>query len=267
MISNMKKYIILLAASAVFQLAAAQVPAPEGFGLQAHRGLSNRYPENSMPAFIQAGKAGVYYGMETDIQMTSDGVLVCMHDDTIDRTVNATGKVSDYTYRELSKMRLAGGTGWNDRYAGKLRIPTFRQYLRICRRYGLVPYVEMKNLPDEGVRKVVRTLSEMGFDGKYVLTSFYFRNLEAAARYTDAPLEYMRGSYKFSDVDKCVREGNFVIRANAVKIDAGLVNYARSKGFIVECYGIPVGGAEVVAKLISLGVTGGTCNDYEGLGL
>ena len=264
---DMKKYVILMAVLLTFQTAGAQIPSKTGFWLQAHRGLCNRYPENSLIAFRQAGKAGVFYGMETDIQMTSDGVLVCMHDETIDRTVNATGKVSDYTYRELMGMRLDGGRGWNDRYAGKLKIPTFRQYLRICRKYKLVPYVEMKNLPDEGVKKAVDILSEMGFDGSYVLTSFYFRNLTEAARYTDAPLEYMRPSYEFSHVDKCMREGNFVIRASAVKITKELVDYAHSKGFAVECFGLPVGGADVVENLISLGVLGGTCDDYEGLGL
>lgn len=264
---DMKKYVILMAVLLTFQTAGAQIPSKTGFWLQAHRGLCNRYPENSLIAFRQAGKAGVFYGMETDIQMTSDGVLVCMHDETIDRTVNATGKVSDYTYRELMRMRLDGGRGWNDRYAGKLKIPTFRQYLRICRKYKLVPYVEMKNLPDEGVKKAVDILSEMGFDGSYVLTSFYFRNLTEAARYTDAPLEYMRPSYEFPHVDKCMREGNFVIRASAVKITKELVDYAHSKGFAVECFGIPVGGADVVENLISLGVLGGTCDDYEGLGL
>lgn len=263
----MRNSLLILLAILSFQLTFAQTPDPEKFGLQAHRGLCNRYPENSIPAFKAAGKAAVFYGMETDIQMTSDGILVCMHDDTIDRTVNATGKISDYTYKELMKMRLDGGRGWNDKYAGKLKIPTFRQYLKICRKYGLIPYVEMKNLPDEGVKKAIETLSEMGFDGKYVISSFYLKNLLEAAKYTNAPLEYMRPAYEFSHVDICAKEKNFVVRASATKMTKELVDYAHSKGLKVECYGIPVGGADVVQKLISLGVLGGTCDDYEGLEL
>ena len=83
----------------------AQVKLPKGrnvnFGLQAHRGLSNQFPENSIVAFREAGKVPCFYGMETDVQMTKDGVLVCMHDKTNDRTTNGTGKVSDYTWKEL----------------------------------------------------------------------------------------------------------------------------------------------------------------------
>lgn len=247
--------------------APAQIPSPRGFGLQAHRGLCKRYPENSLLSFREAGKVGVYYGMETDIQLTSDGHLVCMHDDSLMRTVGVKGRVADYTLRELRRMRLSGGRGWDNRYAGKLKIPTFREYLRICRRYGLVPYVEMKNLPDEGVQKAIDLLSHMGFDGKYVLTSFYFKNLAEAAKYTTAPLEYMRPDFGSDDVERCEGAGNFVLRPDARKITPAFMEYARSKGFLVECYGIPPGDAGLVARLIALGVIGGTCDDYEGLNL
>ena len=234
----------------------------QNFCLQAHRGLSNRYPENSVPAFVQAGKAGVYYGMETDVQMTSDGVLVCMHDATLDRTTDHSGAVSDYTFAQLKKIRLDGGYGWSEAYAGKLKIPTFKEYLKICRRSSLVPYVELKLLTPEGVRKTVEMLHDMGFEGKYVLTSFHKDYLEVAARYTDAPLEYMHRQYTPEIVDSCVGPLNFVIRPSARRMTEELVRHAVSRGFTVECYGIPVGDADLVARLMEWGVKGGTCNDY-----
>ena len=83
----------------------AQVQLPKGrnlnFGLQAHRGLSNQFPENTVLAFREAGKVPCFFGMETDVQMTKDGVLVCMHDSTIDRTTNGTGKVSDAVISQI----------------------------------------------------------------------------------------------------------------------------------------------------------------------
>ena len=249
----------------------AQVQLPKGrdvaFGLQAHRGLSNRYPENTVLAFREAGKVPCYFGMETDVQMTKDGVLVCMHDYTIDRTTNGTGKVSDYTWKELRKFWIDGGTGWNDKYTHKLRIPTFKEYLKVCKKANLVPYVELKLLTPEGIKKTIEMLHDMGFEGKYVLTSFKWSYLKEAAKYSNAPLEFMHKRYTPEVVDKLKGVKNAVVRPMARRTTKELVDYCHSLGFIVECYGLPMRDAEYVDKLRSWGVKGGTTNDYQWLNL
>ena len=249
----------------------AQVVFPVGrdlkFGLQAHRGLSHRYPENTALAFREAGKVPYYFGMETDVQMTSDGVLVCMHDKTLDRTTDATGKVSDYTWAELRKVWIDGGSGWDDKYTHKLRIPTFKEYLKICKKAKLVPYVELKRLTPEGVRKTIEMLHEMGFEGKYVLTSFRWNYLREAAKYTDAPLEFMHKKWSVEMLSEIKDVKNAVIRPKAGHITKEFVDYCHSQGLVVECYGIPVHSAEFVAKLRSWGIRGGTCNDWQNLNL
>ena len=249
----------------------AQVQLPKGrnlnFGLQAHRGLSNQFPENTVLAFREAGKVPCFFGMETDVQMTKDGVLVCMHDNTIDRTTNGTGKVSDYTWKELRKFWIDGGTGWNDKYTHKLRIPTFKEYLKVCKKANLVPYVELKLINSEGIKKTVEMLHKMGFEGKYVLTSFKWRYLKEAAKYSNAPLEFMHKRYTPEIVDKLKGVKNAVVRPSARRTTKELVDYCHSQGFIVECYGLPMRDAEYVNKLRSWGVKGGTCNDYQWLKL
>ena len=249
----------------------AQVELPKGrnlnFGLQAHRGLSNQFPENTVLAFREAGKVPCFFGMETDVQMTKDGVLVCMHDYTIDRTTNGTGKVSDYTWKELRKFWIDGGTGWNDKYTHKLRIPTFKEYLKVCKKANLVPYVELKLITPEGIKKTVEMLHQMGFEGKYVLTSFKWRYLKEAAKYSNAPLEFMHKRYTPELVDKLKGVKNAVIRPSARRTTKELVDYCHSLGFIVECYGLPMRDAEYVNTLRSWGVKGGTCNDYQWLKL
>ena len=269
----MRKFLIAAVLCVMALDCFAEVTLPKGrnveFGLQAHRGISARYPENSIVAFKEAGKVPYYFGMETDVQMTSDGVLVCMHDNTIDRTTNGAGKVSDYTWAELSKLRLDGGYGWNDKYAGKLRIPTFEQYLKICKKANLVPYVELKLLTSEGVRKTIEMLHDMGFEGKYVLSSFKWKYLKEAAKYSDAPLEFMAGSKKWTDenLQSLKKIKNAVIRPAAKFVTKEFVDKCHSMGFVVECYGIKVGDAKMVAKLRKWGVRGGTCNDWKGLNL
>ena len=103
------------------------------FGLQAHRGLSHRYPENTVLAFKEAAKVPYFYGMETDVQMTKDGVLVCMHDKTIDRVTTGTGKVSDYTWKELKKFYIdAGCKMWDKKFENKYHVATFMQEGEPC---------------------------------------------------------------------------------------------------------------------------------------
>ncbi|MCL2737145.1 MAG: glycerophosphodiester phosphodiesterase [Propionibacteriaceae bacterium] len=81
------------------------------FAAMAHRGGAkwavNRGRENTLAAFRNAVDAGYQY-VETDVQATKDGVLVCMHDDTLDRVTGEPGRVMDYTAAELRGLRVDG---------------------------------------------------------------------------------------------------------------------------------------------------------------
>lgn len=69
----------------------------------AHRGSGLLWPENTMVAFQGAVDLGYRY-LETDLQMTRDGVLVTIHDDTVDRTTDGAGFVSDHSLEELRSL-------------------------------------------------------------------------------------------------------------------------------------------------------------------
>ena len=69
----------------------------------AHRGWCAAYPENTMLAFKKAIEVGVDQ-IETDVRITADGELVCIHDATVDRTTNGTGKVCEKTLAELREL-------------------------------------------------------------------------------------------------------------------------------------------------------------------
>lgn len=76
----------------------------------AHRGDWRNAPENSLLAFQYAADMGVDI-IELDLARTSDGVIVIMHDQTIDRTTNGKGKPSDFTFEEIRKFGLKNGLG------------------------------------------------------------------------------------------------------------------------------------------------------------
>lgn len=71
----------------------------------AHRGGRGLYPENTLVAFDSAVILGVDV-LEMDVALTKDSVLVTIHDETIDRTCDTTGKVIDYTYAELQAFNF-----------------------------------------------------------------------------------------------------------------------------------------------------------------
>src|SRR5215211_769353 len=118
-----------------------------------HRGASGYAPEHTIPSYDLALKLGADY-IEQDLQMTKDGVLVALHDDTLDRTArgpknNCTGLVIEKTLAQIKTCDV--GTWFNEtfpqyakpEYVG-LKIPTLEE---VFQRYGrsVNYYIETKN--------------------------------------------------------------------------------------------------------------------------
>ncbi|WP_372950828.1 glycerophosphodiester phosphodiesterase family protein [Mariniphaga sp.] len=104
--------------------AESEMKMPER-GLCAHRGAMETHPENTIPAFCEAMKAGAHM-IEFDVQLSKDNELVVMHDATVDRTSNGTGKVSELTLAEIKN--LDAGSWKSPEFKG-LQVPTFREVL------------------------------------------------------------------------------------------------------------------------------------------
>jgi glycerophosphoryl diester phosphodiesterase len=92
----------------------------------AHRGLDDRFPENTLTAFEEALKLGM--GVEFDIQMTSDSHLIVLHDDTVDRTTHGSGRAAQMTLEQVKELDAGAWKG--AQFAG-LRIPTFDEALAV----------------------------------------------------------------------------------------------------------------------------------------
>ena len=104
-IQNMVKAAVC--AVALFQTSAVFSQSQE-IRLFSHRGGRMEHDENTLAAFNASYDAG-YRGFETDIKMTSDGVLIIMHDNSLERTTNGTGNVEDKTYAEIKNLRTKKG--------------------------------------------------------------------------------------------------------------------------------------------------------------
>ncbi|HUD30947.1 MAG TPA: glycerophosphodiester phosphodiesterase family protein [Novosphingobium sp.] len=76
--------------------------------IAAHRGGHLKAPENSLAAVDEAVAAGTDF-IEVDVQVSADGVPFIMHDRTVARTTNGTGKLEEMTYAQVRRLRLKGG--------------------------------------------------------------------------------------------------------------------------------------------------------------
>ena len=105
-----------------------------------HRGHSAVAPENTLAAFRLSKEMG-FGVVECDVQFTKDGVPVLLHDDTVDRTSNGSGKLANLTFDEVRALDF--GSWKSDKYVGE-QIPTFAEFLQLCDELQLYPYVELK---------------------------------------------------------------------------------------------------------------------------
>jgi glycerophosphoryl diester phosphodiesterase len=120
--------------------AAVMTAQPRRVVAIAHRGEHFHHPENTVPAFEEAIRAGADF-IEVDVRTTADGKLVLSHDGTVDRCTNGHGNVSEMTFDQVEA--LDAGIKSGPAFAG-VRIPTFAQVLDLARgRIGI--YVDVKN--------------------------------------------------------------------------------------------------------------------------
>ena len=155
----------LLAAPVLLLLALVLVAAQQPQVVTiAHRGLNQAYPENTIPAFEGALAAGADF-IETDIRTTRDGVLVVIHDGTVDRTTNGTGRVRDFTLAELQALDAGG---WFAPEFTGLRVPTFLEVARLVSSQGRSLYIDFK---DGASDKLYADLQATGMEARSVVYS------------------------------------------------------------------------------------------------
>ena len=124
----------------------------------AHRGLSARAPENTLAAFRAAAGAGVPW-VECDVQLTADGHAVLLHDETLDRTTDGTGRLAD---TPLAGLRGLDAGGWFDAAFAGESIPALSEALDLLAALGLGVNLEIKSGPGRGPEAARAVLSELG---------------------------------------------------------------------------------------------------------
>lgn len=162
----------------------------------AHRGDSYNHFENTMQAFEAAIAAGADM-IETDVHLTKDGVLVLMHDDTVNRTSNGDGLISEKTYEELLQLNVGNRIE-------PATVPTLEDLLKLLSKHHVLLNLEIKEYysPENEERckrcidDCVALIEKYDFTDKMVFNSFDAYVLEYIAE--TYPNRYMlHGFYPY----------------------------------------------------------------------
>ena len=130
-----------------------------------HRGAAGHAPENTLAAVQKGIDLGADF-VEIDVRLTSDGVLVALHDAKVDRTTNGKGRVDTLSLRELKALDAGDGE----------RIPTVEEVLRIAKgRTGLMLELKVGGAADP----LIKAVQNVGIDIPVLYASFLHPELTA----------------------------------------------------------------------------------------
>ncbi len=219
----------------------------------AHRGASERSPENTMAAFYMAMEMGAN-GIETDVQRTSDNKLVLFHDDTMKRIVGIDRPVTDFKYEEL--LELDFGSYKSTRYRNE-KIVLLEDFLKYFSAKEIFLAIEVKLNGLE--RDILSMIDAFKCRERVTITSFNFEHLTCIRNHDkEIPLGYLT---EYID-DKTLRilEDNHIeqICPRVGNLTKERVMYAKQKGFNVR--GWDVKDTDLMKHAIICGVDGMTVN-------
>lgn len=200
----------------------------------AHRGLSGLAPENTIPAFLLAGKKG-YWGVECDIHATKDGQFVVFHDDTLERMTNIKGYIKDYNLEELKKINIVNGN--NVSSYKDLKIPLLEDLLEICKKYNMIPIIEIKYLRyfDE-INKINELLIQYGLIDKAIIISFNYNYLKQYRGLNkNIKIQYLINEIN-QDVIKICTENKFDVDVNYGRLNKVLIDNCHNANIKVNTW-------------------------------
>lgn len=141
---------------------AAKLRDPSRVLVIAHRGCVGGAPEVSMSSIHACAGKGID-GIELDIRKSSDGVLVAIHDATLDRTTNGSGRVADHTAAELRQLRLRRGNGGRSVVVTDEHLPTLEEMLLAAREHDFIVHLDIK---DATHMEVAKLMEKLGMEGQ-----------------------------------------------------------------------------------------------------
>lgn len=207
----------------------------------AHRGNNAEFPENSLPAFKSVTR---HRFIEFDVGITKDGKWVVMHDDTVDRTTNGTGRVDSLTLSQIRALRIDTGAGLGYLTDAEKTIPTLEEAIQHCKSAGSVPFIEIKsnNYTDSHLQEFISVLKQTKIlNGGCVVISFDKTILERLRNMSnEIELSWVMNSVTQTELNECIRlRMSADVAYNHATVTKDMVNAFHDKGLQFNVWTAP----------------------------
>lgn len=225
----------------------------------AHRGFNTIAPENSLPAFGAAIAMGAEE-IEFDLWFTKDGEVVSIHDPTLDRVSNGTGKVWEYTLAELRELDF--GAKHAEEFKG-MKIPTFEEILKKLSCHCIMN-IHLKTAGDrpEYLGKVVELIKKYDCEKYVYFTTGDDALLERLQReYPFIPRCCGAGSAAWQIVDRAIKYECTKVQLFKPYFDQAMIDKAHKNGIICNVFWSD--DAEETQKFLDMGIDVILTNDYN----
>ena len=226
----------------------------------AHRGLSGLERENTCAAFVAAGNREIYWGVETDIHCTADGKFVIIHDDTTTRVSGVEMTVEQTDFDTLRSLRLLDKDDKTVRW--DLVLPTLQEYISICKKYGKIAVLELKNpMPEAAICQIINAVADMEYTDKMVVISFSFDNMVLLRKnFPEQKAQFLLSGWDDKWLPK-LKEYDLGLDIRHTAVTAELVQAIHSIGQEINCWTVDT--PEDAARVIACGVDYITTNILE----
>lgn len=208
-----------------------------------HRGYQTVAPENTLPAFKLSKQMG-FDCVESDVRFTSDGVAVMIHNASINNTArNADGtslsstiNIASITYE--TALTYDFGIWKSSEYAGT-KIPTFEEFISLCKNIGLHPYIELKVGTQAQIEGLVDIVHSYGMEHDVTWASLTQSLLNYVASYDEyAEIDWFTSALTSSDITYATSLLNgkrTVIIGTGLNDSDSIIQTAIDAGIVMNC--------------------------------
>ncbi|HET9579021.1 MAG TPA: glycerophosphodiester phosphodiesterase [Usitatibacter sp.] len=204
----------------------------------AHRGGGSLAPENTLAA-IRLGQSLGYRAHEFDVKLSRDGVLLLLHDPTLERTTNGEGRAADLDWAQLRKLDAGG---WHSEAFRGEPIASFDDAAKLLIGQGTMAHIEIKPTPGFDAitgRRVAERARELwrGISPPPVFSSFSFEALAAAKEAApEIPRAWLISRFTDADWDRLAALEAAAVHTNHRKLDPRNVGRLHERGYRVQVY-------------------------------
>lgn len=228
----------------------------------AHRGASGLERENTVPAFVAAGNRS-YFGVETDVHKTADGLYVIIHDETTSRVSRGAVNihVEENPYEAVRHIVLPDKDGSTVRQ--DIRIPLLGEYVHVCKKYDKTCVLELKNaFARAEIREIVAIIREYGYLDRVIFISFVWENcLILRDLLPHQPVQWLTAKEVTDEQVEAMAQYRLGLDAYYPVLNAELVARFHDRGLEVNCW--TVDDPLQAEQLVAMGVDYITSNILE----